>query len=343
MEPCYYHPQAKAKSTCAACHTPVCDRCRLDGDMTRCAACVENGTPVSDAPMEAEAVVPQAAVDDYTPPMCTNHATLAADMQCLNCFRPFCLSCASTGYCPDCAPQFVSKQNAAAAQMAASAPAYEEQYADPGYGQGYEQPYEPSFDQGYGQDFAQSYDAPADGGFDLAGSYLDDAPAPPPPPRPKKRPPGEGPAKKGPAAKGGKKPAPKKGGGGMPKGAIAGGVVALLLVAGGGYWFMTKGSAAGDEGAEAAGPTKVSISAPKAGKVKGAQVIKLKVASPDDLDHVELTIDGKYWGKFKEAPFESDWPTGIFKNGKHKVVAKAIYKGGKSVSDSHEYVVENPN
>ncbi|MDB5098746.1 MAG: hypothetical protein JWM80_3167 [Cyanobacteria bacterium RYN_339] len=328
MEPCYYHPEAKAKSTCAECTMAICDRCRLDGDMQRCASCAafyqEGGAP------EATAVVPQAApVDDYSAPMCTNHSTLAADMQCLNCFRPFCLSCASTGYCPDCAPQFVSKQNAAASQMAANAGVeapYAENYAPQEFAQpGYE----------------QAYEEPADGGgFDLAGSYLDDSPAPAR--RPRKRPADPGAGAKKPPVKPTKKPAKK--GGGVPMGAIAGAVVAVLALAGGGYWYMSHGaSAPGDGGEEAAAPMKISITSPKTGKLKGAQVIKLKVTSPDTLDHVELQIDGKYWGKFKEAPFESDWPTGIFKNGKHKVLAKAFYKGGKTVAETHEYTIENPN
>ena len=132
-ETCYYHPEAKAKANCSECTMPICDRCRLEGDMQRCANCSQfasmsdeitdgmtlpgGGGQASPEMAYAQATVAQSN-DEFETPMCTNHANLAADMQCLNCFRPFCLSCASTGYCPDCAPQFVNTQRSA--QMAAA-------------------------------------------------------------------------------------------------------------------------------------------------------------------------------------------------------------------------------
>jgi hypothetical protein len=332
METCYYHPDAKAKSQCPECTMPICDRCRLDGDMQRCAACAEI------VAQGGHAGPPMGGNMDYEQPMCTNHATLAADMQCLNCFRPFCLSCASTGYCPDCAPQFVSKQGAAqyASQAAAPAPQYDYAPAEMGYGETYDQ-------VGY-------TDPGVGGGFDLAGSYLDDGPpAPSPPPRPRK-PAGASGAKKGGtgnmAGGGGKKKAPAKKGGGSkpPIGAIVG-LLVVLGLAGGGYYAYSNGmipvgNAGGGE--EAANfPTKVSITSPKGTKVAGGQVIKLKVASEDMVERVELTVDGKYWGKFKEPPFESDWPTSLLPNGKHKVSVKVFYQGGKSAADKREYDVQN--
>lgn len=329
-ETCYYHPEAKAKTTCPECTMPICDRCRLDGDMERCEACAQFYAEGGNA-AGMEATVPaQDGGEEFAQPMCTNHANLAADMQCLNCFRPFCLSCASTGYCPDCAPQFVNRTNAAQMAGATSYHEPQESYGGEGYGQAY--------DNGFGETPTM------DPGFDLAGSYMDDTAPPAGPPRPKKRPPANGaaPKKGAPAAKGGKK-APAKGknakgkGGGLPLGPIIGGVVAVAVLAGGGYWFMSQKGGSGEDVT-----AKISITSPKAAKLSGSQTIKVKVGSQDAVDHVELMIDKKQWGmKLKEPPFESDWPTSLSSNGKHKVTAKVFYKGGQSAVDTHEFVVEN--
>lgn len=82
-----------------------------------------------------------------------------------------------------------------------------------------------------------------------------------------------------------------------------------------------------------AGPAKIEIVGPAAGRpLRGNQVLKFKVAAQDHLERVEVTVDGKYWERLKAPPFESDWPTQIFKNGSHVVMAKAVYKGGKKVA-----------
>lgn len=81
------------------------------------------------------------------------------------------------------------------------------------------------------------------------------------------------------------------------------------------------------------GPMKVAIVAPATtGSLRGPQVIKLQVASPGELTHVEITVDGKYWDKIKKPPFQSDWPTSLLKNGNHTIVAKAVYKDKRAVS-----------
>ena len=82
-----------------------------------------------------------------------------------------------------------------------------------------------------------------------------------------------------------------------------------------------------------AGPAKIEIVGPAGGgALSGNQVLKFKVAAQDHLERVEVTVDGKYWERLKAPPFQSDWPTQIFKNGQHTVMAKAVYKGGKKIA-----------
>lgn len=81
------------------------------------------------------------------------------------------------------------------------------------------------------------------------------------------------------------------------------------------------------------GPAKVEIVSPSHKKtLTGNQVITMKVTAADKLEKLELTIDGKHWERLKKGPFVSDWPTQIFKNGNHKLVVRATYKGGKKVA-----------
>lgn len=77
------------------------------------------------------------------------------------------------------------------------------------------------------------------------------------------------------------------------------------------------------------GPAQVAIIAPAANKtIRGGTYITLKVTSPKDVEKVEVTIDGKYWERFKQPPFHTHWPTSLFKNGTHTIQATVIYRGG---------------
>lgn len=94
------------------------------------------------------------------------------------------------------------------------------------------------------------------------------------------------------------------------------------------------------------GPTGVAIVGPMAaGPLHGPQVIKLDVRAAQAMQKIEVTIDGKYWERWaagKHAPFQTDWPTGIFKNGSHEVVAVVTYRGGRRmVADKKRFVVQN--
>ncbi len=82
-----------------------------------------------------------------------------------------------------------------------------------------------------------------------------------------------------------------------------------------------------------AGPAKIEFVSPAAGRsLTGNQLIKFKLAAADQVERVEVTVDGKYWERLKAPPFQSEWQTQIFKNGQHTVMAKAVYKGGKKVA-----------
>lgn len=82
-----------------------------------------------------------------------------------------------------------------------------------------------------------------------------------------------------------------------------------------------------------AGPAKIEIVSPGAGRaLSGNQLLKFKLAAADQVDRVEVTVDGKYWERVKAPPFESEWQTQIFKNGQHTVMVKAVYKGGKKIA-----------
>lgn len=82
-----------------------------------------------------------------------------------------------------------------------------------------------------------------------------------------------------------------------------------------------------------AGPARIEIVSPGAGKaLTGNQVLKFRLAAADQVERVEVTVDGKYWERIKAAPYESEWQTQIFRNGSHTVMAKAVYRGGKKVA-----------
>jgi hypothetical protein len=108
---------------------------------------------------------------------------------------------------------------------------------------------------------------------------------------------------------------------------IVAGVGAVVLMVGLGFGAMTLLKKPEPQAAYS-GPAQVAILAPGAGPIRGGTFIKLRVASPKDVDRVEVTIDGKYWERFKKPPFNTHWPTSLFKNGDHTIQAKVIYRGG---------------
>lgn len=146
-------------------------------------------------------------------------------------------------------------------------------------------------------------------------------------------------------------PKPLKGGGtGKLKGggrrkpslslAPLGAGVALVLVFTAGLFGLSHHKKKGAEPVH--GPLGVAIVAPHAHAVlSGPQVITLKLASPQELDRVELTVDGKYWDKLKAPPFSSDWPTSLLRNGAHEIVAKAIYRDQRAVTARCAVVTRN--
>lgn len=90
------------------------------------------------------------------------------------------------------------------------------------------------------------------------------------------------------------------------------------------------------------GPLGVSIGAPAPhSRLTGPQVLRFKVRSARDLRRVEVTIDGKYWDKLKQPPYQSDWPTSIFPNGRHTVRAVAVYRDGQKATTQAVYTTRN--
>lgn len=125
------------------------------------------------------------------------------------------------------------------------------------------------------------------------------------------------------------KAAPKKAG--TPWFAVGGGLTIALLI--GLIVMVLLKPAKPPKPYKVTGPMKVAIVAPAAqAPLRGPQVIKLQVASPKEIERVEITVDGKYWDKLKKPPFESDWPTSLLKNGNHTIVAKAVYKDKRAVT-----------
>jgi hypothetical protein len=131
----------------------------------------------------------------------------------------------------------------------------------------------------------------------------------------------------------------------IPPKLIGGGLAAIALVGILGYGIANR-KAGGGEDAPFMGKSGIEIVAPAAGGlVKGAQVIKLKVTSKEAVEKVELTIDGKYWEKWsnlEKGTLQSDWPTSIFKNGSHEIVATVKYRGGRRMAaDKRKVSVRN--
>jgi hypothetical protein len=122
--------------------------------------------------------------------------------------------------------------------------------------------------------------------------------------------------------------------------ALLGVCFGVMKVAGPAMGLNIPGFSGGKSGGKAfMGTAKIEFLAPAAGKVlTGNQLIKFKVASADDVDHVAVTVDGKYWERLKEPPFESEWQTQIFKNGAHTISAKAVYRGGKKTATASRKV-----
>ena len=374
MSTCYYHPQSKAKSICPECGEDICDVCRLEGGLQRCGNCATNGPPpggprVREPEPQPAGVAAEAAggYDDHDvgarqahdmaamlEVRCANHPATTADMQCLNCLQAYCMDCLPDGtMCAACKAD--PSGRAAPQEEYTPPPAVELGYDDAGldFSGGYAATASVpagGYDQGYGQgDFNQGYDQGYDqGGYDQGygeGDFNQGYGAAPAPPKPKRPPGAKKPAgaagaagaKKG--APAGKKGAKGKKAAGPTIALIAGGVGALALVGGLAWFFLSPG---GDTEGGAMGPAKVSITGPKsAGPLKGLQVITLNVASPTEIQKVEVTVDGKYWQKFKAPPFKTDWPSSLVKNGKHTIEATAEYKNGTKVSDKKTVTVKN--
>jgi hypothetical protein len=131
----------------------------------------------------------------------------------------------------------------------------------------------------------------------------------------------------------------------IPPKVLGGGLAAVVLLGIVGYG-LTHRQGGGSDDPPFLGKSGVTIVAPAAGgALKGPQVIKLKVASHEAVEKVELTIDGKYWEKWaapEKGTLESDWPTGIFKNGPHEVLVTAKYRGGRRMAaDKKKFTTKN--
>lgn len=127
--------------------------------------------------------------------------------------------------------------------------------------------------------------------------------------------------------------------------ATVGGGLALVAVVGLALAGHHGGGQDGDE-KPFLGTSGVSITSPSGKVLHGPQVIKLDVRSRQAVEKVNLTIDGKYWDKWPKDEggnkFESDWPTGVFKNGTHEVIATVYYRGGRRMAaDKKRFVTRN--
>jgi hypothetical protein len=253
--------------------------------------------------------------------MCSYHGDVVAEIQCLNCFQPYCMACLPSGTtCAACK-------------------------ADPGGRAVREEPVSPLVsDLGYeaGMDFAASYIDR--GGIHEGLDAYEASEAAAAAARPRK--PGGG--KKGGGAKkaggGPKKPVAKpKAAAVDPKliGMALGGLAVVGLVAGAAWWFIAGGGGAAKKLATFTGKAQVSIVAPKAQKLRGFQEIRLQVATPTAIDRVEVYVGGKKFSVLKQAPFKTDWPTSGRPDGKVEVVAKAFYKNGPTKQDKRTYLLRN--
>ena len=151
--------------------------------------------------------------------------------------------------------------------------------------------------------------------------------------------PAPGPARRGPGKGGKGKTAPLKGGAKtgklksppspnlVPKWALPVGLVGVLAVGAAAFVLLQPKP---EPPKAYLGPSGVQILQPRNGAtLRGGVDIAIKVVAPAEIEHVELTIDGKYWDRFEQPPFKSHWPTSLIPNGAHTIVAEVVYKGGK--------------
>lgn len=253
--------------------------------------------------------------------MCSYHGDVVAEIQCLNCFQPYCMACLPSG--TTCAACKADPGGRAVREEPAT-----QQVSDLGYEAG--------------MDFAASYIDR--GGIHEGLEAYEASEAAAAAARPRK----PGGAKKSGGAKkaggGPKKPVAKpKSAGFDPKliGMALGGLALVGLVAGAAWWFIAGGGGAAKKPAPFTGKAQVAIVAPKAQKLSGFQEIRLQVATPAAIDRVEVYVGGKKYSVLKKAPFETDWPTNGRKDGKVEVVAKAFYKNGPTKQDKRTYVIRN--
>jgi len=81
------------------------------------------------------------------------------------------------------------------------------------------------------------------------------------------------------------------------------------------------------------GKASVAFQSPKSGAVvRGNVKIRLRVSPVEHVEYVEIKIDGKPWAILKRAPFDSEWPTAIFKSGAHRLTVRAVFRGRKIVA-----------
>jgi len=65
------------------------------------------------------------------------------------------------------------------------------------------------------------------------------------------------------------------------------------------------------------------------------------VVSPKHIKSLDVNIDGKYWGRMRQAPFTLEWQTSLFTNGEHIIQATAIYADGRKVTQKRTVRVRN--
>ncbi|MEB3328513.1 MAG: Ig-like domain-containing protein [Candidatus Sericytochromatia bacterium] len=88
-----------------------------------------------------------------------------------------------------------------------------------------------------------------------------------------------------------------------------------------------------------AGPVGVAILQPRnQAQLTGNVWIKLDVKAASHLDHVALTVDGKHWERFEKAPFATEWPSQITRNGRHVIEARVVYRGKKKTARARAVV-----
>ena len=81
MANCYYHPDARGSATCPDCRMNICDKCRLNGNGTRCMSCQSEINKGGKEDTRAKRT------------MCTNHEGVPTDTNCKQCRKPHCAAC----------------------------------------------------------------------------------------------------------------------------------------------------------------------------------------------------------------------------------------------------------